>query len=118
MLKKKIICFDIDNVICSTVNADYKNSLPIKENIKFINKLFKKGYFIKLFTARFMGRNKENAIIAKKKGYLFTKKQLIFWGVKYHELIFGKPSYDIFVDDKNIETNNNWHKKLLKILKN
>ena len=33
---------------------------------------------------------------------LKTKKQLKMWGVKYHELIFGKPSYDIIVDDKSI----------------
>ena len=118
MAKKKIICFDIDNVICKTINSDYINSLPLTENINFINKLYNYGHYIKLFTARFMGRNKENVILAKKQGYLITKKQLILWNVQYHELIFGKPSYDIFVDDKNIEINTNWQKKLLKNLKN
>jgi hypothetical protein len=32
----------------------------------------------------------------------FTEKQLKSWGVKYHELIFGKPVADVFIDDKAI----------------
>ena len=47
-----------------------------------------------------MGRNKENQKLAKKQGYNFTKNKKK-WGVQYDELIFGKPSYDVFVDDKN-----------------
>ena len=31
-----------------------------------------------------------------------TEKQFKKWGVKYHELRFGKPIYDLFIDDKNI----------------
>ena len=33
-----------------------------------------------------------------------TENQFDKWGVKYHELKFGKPSYDIFIDDKNMNT--------------
>ena len=55
-----------------------------------------------IYTARFMGRNNDNAKKAKKQGYKFTKKQLDSWGLKYSKLILGKPSYDIFVDDKSI----------------
>ena len=40
--------------------------------------------------------------ISEKQGYKFTKNQLKKWNVSYDELIFGKPSYDIFVDDKNL----------------
>ena len=29
-----------------------------------------------------------------------TKKQLKDWNVKHHELIFGKPHADVFIDDK------------------
>lgn len=110
--KKKVICFDIDNVICKTNGTNYKNSRPIKKNIHFINLLFNKGYKIKIFTARFMGRNKDNLVLAKKEGYKFTKKQLKDWGVKYHKLFFGKPSFDIFIDDKSLYFKNNWIKDL------
>ena len=59
-----------------------------------------------------MGRNNENVTKAKKQGYQFTIKQLKKWGVKYNEIIFGKPSYDIFVDDKAYGFKKNWIKNL------
>ena len=93
--KKRIICFDIDGVICTTKGNNYKNSKPIKQNINCINKLYK-DYKIKIFTSRFMGRNKENAKKARAEGLNFTINQLKRWNVKYDELIFGKPSYDLF----------------------
>jgi hypothetical protein len=111
-VKNKIYCFDIDNVICRTLKSDYKNSRPLKRNIKFINNLYSRGFYIKIFTSRFMGRNNENVIKAKKQGYQFTLKQLKKWGVKYNEVIFGKPSYDIFVDDKAYGFRRNWIKNL------
>ena len=48
-----------------------------------------------------MGRSNENQKIAYKKGYNFIFKQLKSWGLKFHKLQLGKPSYDIFVDDKS-----------------
>ena len=99
-IKKKIFCFDIDGIICKTVNGDYKKSTPNKKNIKKINDFYNQGHFIKIFTARFMGRSKENSILAKKKGYKLTALQLKKWNLKYHKLIMGKPSYDFFIDDK------------------
>jgi len=114
-LKKKIICFDIDNTICNTINKNYLAGKPKKKIIKIINYFFEKGYIIKLFTSRFMGRNNENVHKAKKQGYSLTKKQLESWGVNYHKLIFGKPSYDLFVDDKSLGFNKNWHLNFKKI---
>ncbi len=111
-MKKKIYCFDIDNVICRTYKSNYKNSKPLKKNIKFINDLYLKGFYIKIFTSRFMGRNNENITKAKKQGYQFTLKQLKSWGVKYNKVIFGKPSYDIFVDDKAFGFSKNWARYL------
>ena len=40
-MEKKILCFDLDNVICTTdKNKVYKNSKPKKKIVKFINSLF------------------------------------------------------------------------------
>ena len=39
---------------------------------------------------------------AYKMGFIFTTKQLKSWGVKYHKLILGKPSFDLVIDDKMI----------------
>ena len=114
--KFKIICFDLDNTICKTKKNFYKKSLPIKKNIKIINRLYEDGFYIKIFTARFMGRSNENVKLAKKNGFKLTKLQLKSWGLKYNELIFGKPSYDIFVDDKSLFFEKNWDKKLIELL--
>ena len=64
-----------------------------------------------------MGRNKERKSLAIKQGYKFTKKQLDKWGMKYDELLFGKPSFDIYIDDKNLNFKDNWP-RLLKKIKN
>jgi len=109
MIYKKIICFDIDGVICTTDKKhNYKNSRPIIKNINFINKLYSSGYFIVLFTARFMGRCNGKINLAKKKCKHLTVTQLKDWRVNYHKLKFGKPSYDIFIDDKNLGFRYNW----------
>lgn len=115
-MKKKIVCFDIDGVICETKGNDYENSLPNKNMIKEINKLYKKkNYFIKIFTARYMGRNREDVKSAYKQGYKSTKKQLKEWGLNYHALIMGKPSFDIFIDDKCFNVKDDWKKKIKKL---
>ena len=106
--KIKIICFDLDNVLCETPKSLYKESKPIKKAIAFANSLYAKGFYIKIFTSRFMGRNNDKVSKAKKQGYKFTKKQLLNWRLKYDELILGKPSYDLFIDDKNLSFNKNW----------
>tara|TARA_B100001121_G_C18559324_1_gene559505 strand:- start:406 stop:756 length:351 start_codon:yes stop_codon:yes gene_type:complete len=98
---KKIIMFDIDDTICRTFKAKYSEAIPIKKRIKIINKLYDEGYYIKIFTARYMGRNNENSLLVKKKYYKKTYKQLVSWGLKFNELIMGKPTYDIYIDDKS-----------------
>lgn len=113
-MKKLTICFDIDNVICKTLNSNYKKSIPIKKNIQIINLLKKKGHYIKLFTARYMGRNKEKKMSAKKQAYKLTVSQLKKWRVDYNEIIFGKPSYDLYIDDKSLFYKKNWSTKILK----
>jgi capsule biosynthesis phosphatase len=114
-MKLKTICFDIDNVICKTNNTrNYSKSVPIKKNIEVINKAYDSGFNIILYTARYMGRCKGNLTKVKKQIKPLTLKQLNNWGVKYHKIYFGKPSFDLFVDDKSIFFKKDWQ-KLLKI---
>ena len=117
-MKKKIICFDLDNVICKTKKNFYDHSVPIKKSIDLVNELYDKGYYIKIFTARGMGKYKGNKNIIKKKFGKLTLFQLKNWKIRYHELILFKPSYDIFIDDKSIGFNKNWQSLLKKKLKN
>lgn len=90
-----IIFIDIDGTICNTPDVtDYSKSYPIKENIKIANDLFDKGHTIIYWTAR--------GTVTKKDWRSVTEKQFKKWKVKYHELMMGKPYYDLFIDDKNI----------------
>ena len=117
-MKLKIICFDIDNVICRTNSKkNYLKSLPIKKNIKMINEIYKKGYTIVLYTARYMGRCNGNLIEIEKKIKPLTLKQLKSWGVKYHKIYFGKPSFDLFIDDKSLFFTKKWPELLKARLK-
>ena len=92
-----IIFIDIDETICDTPeNWDYTLSVPIEENIEKANKLYDEGHHIVYWTARgsVSGRNLAALTIG----------QLKQWGVKHHELRLGKPYYDLFIDDKNMNT--------------
>jgi len=112
-MKLKTICFDIDNVICKTnATRNYSKSVPIKKNIAIINEAYEKGFNIILYTARYMGRCKGNVTKVKREIKPLTLKQLKNWGVKYHKIYFGKPSFDLFVDDKSLFFNKKWQKIL------
>ena len=95
--------FDIDGTICyKGDDQDYGESMPYEHRIELINKLYDEGNEIVFFTARGMGRHSNNAALAIQEFYSLTENQLNSWGVKYHQLILGKPSGDLYVDDKGI----------------
>ena len=106
----KVICFDLDGIICNQTEGDYENAIPNKEAIRVINRLYNEGNKIIISTSRFMRRNKNNIIDTYKEGYEFTLKQLKNWKIKFHELNMGKPRYDFLVDDKSVFFKNDWEK--------
>ena len=83
---------DIDGTICNNTWGDYQKAQPNLKRIEYINKLYDSGNIIKMFTAR--------GSVTKKDWYEFTYNQLKSWGLKFNELILGKPDADIFIDDK------------------
>ena len=95
----KIFAFDIDGTICTNTYGNYELAKPYKDRIQSINKLYREGHTIKFFTAR--------GSTTKKDWYEFTSNQLTNWGLKFHELIIGKPEADLFIDDKAIN-HNDW----------
>ena len=92
----RTFCFDIDGVIATIVeDLDYNIAGPIESNILLINHLYEMGHKIILFTAR-----------GSKSGIDWTElteMQLKTWKVQYHELYFGKPAADYYIDDKYID---------------
>tara|TARA_R110002020_G_scaffold431094_1_gene641016 strand:+ start:253 stop:594 length:342 start_codon:yes stop_codon:yes gene_type:complete len=98
--------FDIDGTICRKAEYSddgYKDSQPIGERVKIINKLYDEGHTIIFQTARGMGRFKNDAEKAKEMFYDFTANQLDNWGIKYHQLFLGKPAGTLYIDDKGIK---------------
>ena len=96
---------DIDETIClpgKTEEERYTGATPINNRIEFVNKLYEEGHHVTYFTARGMGRFKQDREKATDLFYEFTQNQLDGWGCKYHELFLGKPSADYYIDDKGI----------------
>ncbi len=120
-MKKKTLCFDLDNTICNTKKNNYTKSKPKEDVIKLINSLYDEGYFIKILTARYMGRTNDDFLKANRLGFKKTNSQLKSWGLKFHKLFISKPSFDVYVDDKNFEFKRGWvskfKKKFLKLKK-
>ena len=91
-----VYCFDIDGTICTNTEGDYEQAVPFKEVIEEINQLYDKGHRILLYTARGSTTGIDWTDL--------TRNQLKEWNVRYHELFMGKPTADIYVDDKAINT--------------
>jgi capsule biosynthesis phosphatase len=100
MIKRYI--FDIDGTVCTNTNGDYIKAEPIYDRIAVVNKLYDNNNQIVFFTARGMQRFGGNVNSVTLELEELTKSQLEKWGVKFHKLIMGKPSGDIYVDDKGI----------------
>lgn len=91
--EKQRFVFDIDGVIAQfNKELAYEQCVPNQPMIDVINKLFNEGHEIILFTAR--------GYVTKKDWREVTEKQMKKWGVLYHELHFGKPNADFYIDDK------------------
>lgn len=94
----KRFVFDIDGVIARfDETLQYDRALPNQPMIDVINRLYEMGNEIVLHTAR---------------GYVTgidwsetTMEQLARWGLKFHELHFGKPNADYYIDDKMLDMN-------------
>jgi len=94
-----IIYVDIDDTICyykEGNKGDYNLAIPYKERIDKLNNLFDQGDEINYWTAR--------GTVTGRDWLLLTKNQLDFWGCKYSSIKLGKPHYDLFIDDKNINS--------------
>ncbi len=104
-MKKKIF-FDIDETLLLNRNKDYTDVVPNQSVVDMVNELYGSGKFeITLYTARAMGRLNGDLQKVIDNFYKLTVDQLDKCGIKYHYLVFGKPSYDYFVDDKAYNVN-------------
>lgn len=98
-----IIYVDIDNTVFKTIGTEYEKSKPINENIQKVNNMYESGHTIIMWTAR--------GTLSNKCFFELTHKQLIKYGVLFHELRMGKPAYDLLIDDKSINSIWDWDDK-------
>ncbi len=89
----KRLVFDIDGVIAKLrTDNNYALSEPDRGMIDTVNRLYDEGNQIVLFTARGYKTGIDWQEV--------TREQLAKWNVKYHELHFGKPNADYYIDDR------------------
>ena len=83
---------DIDGTICTNTHGAYPLAEPYTDRIQKLNQLFDEGNQMHYWTARGSSTGLD--------WYDLTLQQLKDWGVKYTSIGIGKPSYDVWVDDK------------------
>lgn len=101
----KRLIMDLDDTVCSTVNGDYRNSIPDRDVIQKMNEYRAMGFTIAISTSRNM--RTYNGDIGKINAN--TLPVIIEWlrkhEVPYDEIIVAKPWCGVegfYVDDKAI----------------
>ena len=112
----KRICIDMDGVICTIKTPDetYADVRPMEGAIEAINALYDAGHYIILHTARHMKTCDGNTGKVIARVGAITLDWLSRHHVKYHEIFFGKPWADIYIDDNAFHLTD-WNKNIAEI---
>ena len=101
-----IIYVDLDHTLCFPDESygqhrdKYRFAIPNSEIIQRVNDWHRIGHNIVIYTARRMKtQNGDVELVEEEVGQL-TRNWLAEHGVSYDELMFGKPYYDMLIDDK------------------
>ncbi len=98
----------MDGTIC-TEERTYSRSMakPLDNAVESINRLYDEGHTIIIYSARTWME------------YEMTVDWLSRYGVKYHQLMLGKPVGDVWIDDRAITCDgwSNVNQKLLEKIK-
>lgn len=91
------IIIDMDGTIC-TEEKTYSRSMaqPKEHAIESINGLYDAGHTIVIYSARTWME------------FEMTTHWLQQNGVKYHQLVMGKPIGDVWIDDRALRFEDNW----------
>jgi CMP-N,N'-diacetyllegionaminic acid synthase len=91
----RTFAFDLDGVLATLVpDGDYRKAEPNLPGIALANRLHDAGNRVVVYTAR--------GSLTGSDWTQTTERQLRRWGVRHHELRFGKPAADYYVDDRMI----------------
>jgi GTP:adenosylcobinamide-phosphate guanylyltransferase len=95
----KVFCFDLDKTLLYDVISDPR---PIQHTVDYCNHLYDRGGRIVVHTARGMLSRNGNVEAIERELRPIVEERLSEAGIKYHELIMGKPYADVYIDDKAI----------------
>lgn len=100
----RVFCFDLDGTLVTfpEIHGDYTTVKPIQKNINMCNSLYSKGHTIIINTARRMKTHQSNQGRVLKDIGRITFNTLDTMGILYHEIYFGKPNADFYIDDKAV----------------
>ncbi|KAH7350599.1 capsule biosynthesis phosphatase [Rhexocercosporidium sp. MPI-PUGE-AT-0058] len=106
-VKKRRFCFDLDMTLVGVpaVAGDYSTCPPIWKNIRLVQQLHKAGHHIIIQTARRMRTHQGNVGAILKDVGPVTFEQLERYEIPYHDIHFGKPWADVYVDDLAVNAN-------------
>jgi uncharacterized HAD superfamily protein len=98
------IIIDLDGTIC-TEEKTFSRSLavPKKDAVKSVNALYDAGHTIIIYSARTWME------------FEMTTAWLKQQGIKYHQLLLGKPIGDLWIDDRAMAFQDNWEDIVTKI---
>lgn len=108
------ICFDLDHTLLSAPAkaGDYSTCLPIPENVAALRALYQQGHTILIHTDRRMKTFKGNVGAAVADIGPLTIASLKKHAIPYHELHFGKPYANFYVDDLAVSSLSELHKEV------
>lgn len=114
LVSHRRICFDLDSTLVGppVVPGDYSTCAPIQKNIDLCNYLRRMNHYVIIYTARRMRTHGGNIGAVIKDIGKITIESLECLGIKYDELIFGKPYADVYIDDKAFNANDDLQKML------
>jgi capsule biosynthesis phosphatase len=106
-MKKRRFCFDLDGTLVGypVVKGDYSTCPPIEKNIRLVQQLYKAGHHIIIQTARRMRTHGGSVgkVIADIGPVTFA--QLAKYDIPFHDIHFGKPWADVYIDDLAVNAN-------------
>lgn len=105
----KTYVVDLDGTVCQP-NLEYPDThrryalaVPIMDTILFLRRAEQRGDRIILHTARRMLTHKGDVAKIEQDVGQITRDWLRDNNVPYHELVFGKPYGDYYIDDKAVK---------------
>jgi len=102
MARAMRFCFDLDGTLVTQPRAanDLATCEPIQKAISLVRQLYEAGHIIIITTSRGMVGESVGAAIAKVGNVTFST--LTELGIPYHELHFGKPHADVYIDSRSL----------------